>query len=75
MDYSKDQRVSFATFMLQEEAEHWRRMIKNNAKALKKKITWDYLIQKFNEKYISVSARDKLALEFLELMQEQMTVN
>ena len=67
MDCSEDQRVSFATFMLQEEAEHWWRMIKNYAKTMKKKITWDYLIQKFNEKYIPKSARNRLASEFLEL--------
>jgi len=52
--------------MLQGEAEHWWRMIKNNAKVLKEKITWEYRIQKFNEKYIPESVRDRLASEFLE---------
>ena len=51
--------------MLQREAEHWWSIIKNNAKASKEKITWDYLMQKLNEKYILKSARDKLASEFL----------
>jgi len=50
-------------------------MIKNNAKTLKERITWDYLIQNFNEKYIPESARDRLALDFLELKQGQMTVS
>jgi len=61
IDCSKDQRVSFVTFMLQGKAEYWWRKIKNNAKALKEKINWDYLIQKFNNKYIQESVRDRLA--------------
>ena len=48
---------------------------KNNAKTLKERITWDYLIQNFNEKYIPESARDRLFSEFLELKQGQMIVS
>ena len=61
IDCSKDQRVSFATFMLQGKAEYWWRKIKNNAKAPKEKINWDYLMQKFIDKYILESVRDRLA--------------
>ena len=39
-----------------------------------KEITLIFLVKKLNEKYILNVTRDKLALEFQELKQEQMTV-
>ena len=67
MNCTKDQNVYFAAFRFQGEAEHLWRMIRNNAKASKEKITWEYFIQKFNEKYIPELAKNRLASEFLEL--------
>ena len=37
------------------------------SKVLNEEITWDFLIKKFNEKYIPGVVRYKFALEFQEL--------
>ena len=42
-------------------------MVKNNAKDSEEKTTWEYFIQKFNEKYIPESAKYRLASRFLEM--------
>ena len=44
-----------------------------NAKALKEKITWDYLIQKFNENYVP-ELQGQTGFRVLELKQGQMIV-
>ena len=48
---------------------------KNGAKHLKEEITWDFLVKKLNEKYILSVVKDKLAMEFQKLRQEQLTVS
>jgi len=63
----KNQIVSFTSFMFQRETERWWEMVKGEAKSLGKEIYWNFLVKKFNEKYISGIAKDKLALEFEEL--------
>ena len=39
------------------------------------KITWVFLVKKFNKKYIPSIVKDKLAMDFQELRQEQMTLS
>jgi len=67
--------VTFTTFMFQGEAEHWWEMVKDGAKSAGEELTWNFLVKKFNEKYILGVAKDKLALEFQELKQGRMLVS
>jgi len=75
MECNENQKVSFTSFMFQGEAEHWWDMVKGGANSLREKVSWNFLVKKFNEKYIPGVAKDKLALEFQELKQGQMSVN
>ena len=50
-------------------------MIKGGAKTLGKEISWSFLVKMFNEKFILGVARDKLAIEFQVLKQDQLTVS
>jgi len=67
MECTESQRVSFTSFMFQGEAERWWEMIKSGAKTLGKEISWNFLVKKFNEKYIPGVVKDKLAMEFQDL--------
>ena len=67
MECTEGQRVAFTTFMCQREAEHWWEMVKSGAKSAGEELTWNFLVKKFNEKYIPGVAKDKLAMEFQEL--------
>jgi len=75
MECTETQRVSFASFMFQGEAERWWEMVKGGAKNLGREISWNFLVAKFNEKYIPGVVKDRLAMEFQELKQEQWTVS
>lgn len=43
------------------------KMVKDGAKFSGEEINWDFLVKKFNEKYIPEVARDQLVLKFQEL--------
>ena len=75
MNCTDEQRVSFSSFIFQKEAEHWWRAVKSSVKSTREPITWDFLINKFTEKYIPETAREKMVSEFLELWQSQMNVS
>ena len=75
MNCTNEQRVSFSSFMFQKEAEHWWRAVKHSMKNARESITWEFLVNKFTEKYIPETARDKMASEFLELRQGSMNVS
>ena len=49
--------------------------VKDSVKSTEEQITWEFLVNKFTEKYIPKTARDKIASEFLELRQGQMNVS
>ena len=70
MDCTEKQRVSFVSFMFQGEVEHWWEAVNDGAKFLREEVVWNFLIKKFNEKYISGMAKDQLTQEFQELKQE-----
>jgi len=53
--------------MFPREAERWWEMVEDGAKSLEEEISWNFLVKKFNEKYITGVAKDKLPLEFQEL--------
>ena len=69
MNCTDEQRVSFSSFMFQKKAEHWWRAVKSSVKSMREPITWEFLVNKFTEKYIPETARDNMASEFLELRQ------
>ena len=75
MECTENQRVSFTSFMFQGEAERWWEMIKGGARIMGKEISWNYLVKKFNEKYIPGVVKDRLAMEFQDLKQGQLTVS
>ena len=64
MECTENQWVSFTSFMFQGEAERWWEMVKGRAKTLGEEISWNFLVKKFNEKYILGVEKDKLAMEF-----------
>ena len=39
-------------------------MVKGGSKSAGEELTWNFLVKKFNEKYMSGVAKDKLALSF-----------
>jgi len=75
MNCTDEQRIFFSSFMFQKEAEHRWRAVKNRVKNTREQIIWEFLVNKFTEKYIPEMARDKMASEFLELRQGQMNVS
>ena len=49
--------------------------MKSSVKSTREPIIWEFLVNKFTEKYISETARDKMVSEFLELWQGLMNVS
>jgi len=54
----------FSSFMFQKEAERLWQAMKNSVKNTGERITWEFLVNKFIEKYIPETARDKMASDF-----------
>ena len=64
------QKVSFASFMLKGEAEHWWRSTKKTVPLEEDEIlTWTVFLDAFYEKYFPESVRDEKEVEFMELIQ------
>ncbi|XP_050263907.1 uncharacterized protein LOC126708134 [Quercus robur] len=72
---TKVQKVSFASFMLKGEAEHWWRSTKKTVPLKEDEIlTWTIFLDAFHEKYFPKSIRDEKEVEFMELIQGNKTV-
>jgi len=67
-------RVTFATFMLVEEAENWWRFTKQQLEDEGRQITWEVFKQKFLEKYFPEDLQRRKEVEFLNLCQGTMSV-
>jgi len=67
-------KVTFATFMLVEEAENWWRFTKQHLEDERRQITWEVFKQKFLEKYFPKDLRRRKKVEFLNLHQGTMSV-
>ncbi|XP_030936300.1 uncharacterized protein LOC115961460 [Quercus lobata] len=64
------QKVSFASFMLKGEVEHWWRSTKKTMPLKEDEIlTWTIFLDAFYEKYFPESVRDEKEVEFMELIQ------
>ena len=60
--------------MLEGEAEHWWRMIKRISEIKHEPMTWKLFQEKFDHKYFPDYMREQKELEFLNLIQGNMTV-
>ncbi|XP_018685045.2 uncharacterized protein LOC103995568 isoform X2 [Musa acuminata AAA Group] len=74
LNFSDHQKVSFATFMLEGEAEYWWKTIRRISEIRHEHITWKVFVEKFNEKYFSDYIKEQKELEFLNLVQGNLTV-
>ena len=70
----EEHKVTYATFMLMGEAEHWWRLTKPALPAVNGIIAWDAFKEKFLSNYFPRDLRKQKAKEFLELKQGYMTV-
>ena len=74
MECPEDKKVTYATFMLKEEAHHWwtnnRRLVEVAGVA----VCWDDFKAIFLEKYFPADVRNRKEAEFLMLQQGDMTV-
>ena len=69
------QKVSFTSFMLKREVEHWCRSSKKTLPLEEDEIlTWTIFLDAFYEKYFPESVRDEKEVEFMELIQGNKTV-
>ena len=73
LNFSKTQKVVFATFMLSVEAEHWWRMEKRLL-GNEEPLVWDNFKEVFFKKYFPRSVRRQKESEFIQLKQSNMTV-
>lgn len=65
---AEDQKIPFATFIFEGEAEHWWRMMKRILLERKEEpLTWDVFLEAFYDKYSPKSVYDQ-ETEFLELV-------
>ena len=73
--YTEVQKVSFASFMLKREVEHWWRSTKKTLPLEEDEIlTWTIFLNGFYEKYFLESVREEKEVEFIELIQGNKTV-
>ncbi|OMP11413.1 Retrotransposon gag protein [Corchorus capsularis] len=72
LNCTDEQKVSYATFMLEGDAVHWWEFAKRD---IKKPVTWYVFKAAFSGHYLPRSFRKLKELEFLELEQGSMTVN
>ncbi|XP_050290127.1 uncharacterized protein LOC126728325 [Quercus robur] len=69
------QNVSFASFMLKGEAEHWWRSTKKTLPLEEYEIlTWRIFLEAFYENYFLESVQDEKEVEFMELIQGNKTM-
>ena len=73
IDCSKEQKASYATFMLDKEADHWwhmtKRLLENQGL-----IVWSQFREAFYKKYFTDSIRRQKVGEFVRLEHENLTV-
>ncbi|WJZ81118.1 hypothetical protein VitviT2T_000976 [Vitis vinifera] len=73
IDCSKEQKASYAAFMLDKEADHWWRMTRRLLED-QGPITWRQFREAFYKKYFPDSVRRQKVGEFIRLEQGDMTV-
>lgn len=74
MACTDEQRVRYAVYMLEGEAEHWWRTARIAHERDGTAITWEQFLRAFDRQYYSDSVRDRKEDEFNKLVQGRMTV-
>ncbi|XP_030442425.2 uncharacterized protein LOC115664665 [Syzygium oleosum] len=72
---SEEEKVNLALFQLQGNASHWWKAMKETVFSENTAVTWNAFVETFNGKYFSECARDKKMQEFLQLRQNNLTVD
>lgn len=73
---TETQKVAFATFVLEGEASQWWKAEKRSAEQKGiTEYTWVMFVEAFNKKYFPPSVRERKMVDFLELVQGDMTVD
>ena len=72
---TNNQKATYATYMLVGEAEHWWRGARALLCAQRVQLTWDDFKATFLEKYFPKNVRIQKEVEFLQLKQENMTID
>ena len=67
-------KVTFATYVLSDDAEHWWDGMSKRYEAERTPVTWTLFQERFLEKYFPEDVRVKKQMEFLSLTQGSMTV-
>ena len=75
MGCSDEQKVSFTTFKLIDEAELWWHNANRRMENMNTTVTWDVFKEGFLEKYFPTEIQDKKEAEFLALTQGNMSVD
>ena len=74
MGYTDSQKVIFATYMLDREAELWWRGAKSLLASSGIEITWEVFLTPFFDKYFFDSVQNEKEVEFIQLKQRSMTI-
>ncbi|GLT87336.1 hypothetical protein SLE2022_054240 [Rubroshorea leprosula] len=69
------QKVELAVFTLKGEADDWWTFAQDGFSKKGEKVTWDKLVQAFYRKYFSEAVMERKELEFINLKQDDMTVD
>ena len=72
---TEEQKVAFATYILEADAEFWWVGTKRLLEGAQTHITWDVFKMHFYEKYLPASVRNAKELEFMSLGQGSMNVD
>ncbi|XP_030467215.1 uncharacterized protein LOC115686149 [Syzygium oleosum] len=73
--YQLQEKVTLAVYQLQGNANDWWKATQGRVFPAGVEQNWTAFVQAFNEKYFSVSARERKMTAFLRLQQNQMTVD
>ncbi|XP_056160301.1 uncharacterized protein LOC130135362 [Syzygium oleosum] len=72
---SEEEKVTLAIYQLQGNANHWWKVTKEIVFPEIITVTWTTFVEAFNGKYFSECARDRKVKEFLQLWQDNMTMD
>jgi len=74
MNYEDEQKLLFATYLLNEDAEYWWASMQQHMGTREELVTWANFRTRFLEKYFPDTARKDKKAEFLSLQQGDMIV-
>ncbi|XP_030464553.2 uncharacterized protein LOC115684018 [Syzygium oleosum] len=75
LDCNDIDKIALAEYQLQENARHWWKASKETMISTDTIVTWDGFVKAFFWKYFSDYARDRKVMEFMQLKQNDLTVD